>query len=100
RYRDGALLWALRVKPAWRNRGVGKRLIASGMRVARHAKRRWVEIEVELGNARARGLYERLGFDWVRRGVAGDGLTGAMLDVQLDTLRCVLPESRMYSHQE
>ena len=87
RYRTGAVLWALRVKPAWRGRGIGTRLIAAAEQTARRAGRAWLEIEVELGNTRARELYERLGYSWLHRRWASDALTGAPLTFELDILR-------------
>lgn len=84
---DSALLWALRVRPAWRRCGVGARLVTAGERVAMRAGRVWAELEVELPNTRARALYERLGYAWVRRAPARDAITGAPLPFELDVLR-------------
>ncbi len=83
----GAVLWALRVKPAWRGRGIGSRLVAAAEQIARRAGRSWAELEVELHNARARALYERLGYRWLRRQIAVDAVTGGRLDFELDVLR-------------
>jgi ribosomal protein S18 acetylase RimI-like enzyme len=81
------VLWALRVKPGWRGRGIGTRLIAAAEQVARRAGRSWAELEVEPHNTRARALYEGLGYRWLRRQLAVDALTGARLDFELDVLR-------------
>ncbi len=83
----GAVLWALRVKPGWRGRGIGTRLIAAAEQVARRAGRTWAQLEVEPHNTRARALYERLGYRWRRRQLAIDALTGAHLGFELDVLR-------------
>ncbi len=93
RDREGALLWALRVKRTWRGRGVGRRLIASAERAAHRAGRRWVEIEVDPDNARARRLYEHLGYRWIGRGYVTDAATGRGLE--LDTLRRDLGRRRL-----
>jgi GNAT superfamily N-acetyltransferase len=87
RDREGAVLWALRVKPAWRGRGLGRRLIAAAEHISRHHRRGWVEIEAEPNNLRARALYESLGYRWLRRGLAVDAITRAALDFELDTFR-------------
>jgi ribosomal protein S18 acetylase RimI-like enzyme len=87
RDRARAVLWALRVKPEHRGRGIGTALVAAGERVARGADRTCVELEVEPHNARARALYERLGYVWVRRQLAIDALTGVRLALELDVLR-------------
>lgn len=84
---DVAILWALRVRPAWRGRGAGTQLVAAGEHVAMRAGRAWAEIEVEPPNTRARALYERLGYRWVRRAPARDAITGALLPFELDVLR-------------
>jgi ribosomal protein S18 acetylase RimI-like enzyme len=86
----GAVLWALRVRPPWRNRGIGRRLITAGERLAWERGCSWIEIEAELHNARARALYERLGYLWVRRGRAVDAITGAPIAIELDTFRRML----------
>jgi len=87
RDRGGAVLWALRVKPPWRRRGIGARLVAAGEQIARRADRSWAELEVEPQNVRAHALYERLGYRWVRRQPAIDALTGAPLAFELEILR-------------
>lgn len=83
----GALLWALRVKPGWRGRGVGTQLITAAEQVAARLAHPWAEIEVEPGNLRARALYERLGYRWHRRQIAVDALSRAPLDFEVDVLR-------------
>jgi len=94
RHPAGASLWALRVKPHWRSRGVGTALVVAGERIATAVGKLWTEIDVELDNPRARTLYERLGYRWVRRGPALDSRTGEPLAYDLDTLRRPLSVAR------
>jgi ribosomal protein S18 acetylase RimI-like enzyme len=66
RERAAAKLWALRVKPPWRGRGIGRRLLAAAERVAGRRGFAEVEIEVEPGNPDARRLYEAVGYELAR----------------------------------
>ncbi len=80
-------VWAVRVKPTWRGRGVGTRLLQEA---ERHSAARGVmalELEVEPANVDARRLYERRGFVHVRTEHGG-----------LETLRKVLPRARIVEH--
>jgi len=100
RYRCGAVLWALRVKPSWRRRGVGSRLVAAAEQTARRAGRHWIQIEVEPHNGRARELYARLGYAWVQRRRVPDAITGAQLSVELDIMRRELGSTSRSSANE
>jgi GNAT superfamily N-acetyltransferase len=82
-----ALLWALRVQPDWRGRGIGTSLIAAAEREAARVGWREAELAVVPGNARARALYERLGYFEVGREPAIHALTGAPLGFELELLR-------------
>ena len=55
-------LWALRVFPWLRSRGIGTALIRHGERVLVALGVRTARIGAELDNPRARALYERLGY--------------------------------------
>lgn len=61
-----ALLWALRVIAPLQNVGIGRHLILAAEAVARAAGFRIAEMGVEKDNERARHLYERLGYAYVR----------------------------------
>jgi len=50
------------VTPAARGRGVGRALLAAGERWARERGYRMLTLNVFVGNARARALYEAIGF--------------------------------------
>jgi ribosomal-protein-alanine N-acetyltransferase len=52
----------LAVAPDARRRGLGKRLLALALEVARHRGARIVHLEVRHGNVAARGLYRTMGF--------------------------------------
>ncbi len=65
RFADGArrgYLYALRVKPAFRSRGLGTRILAAAEEELRRRGMDTASIGVEKGNPRARALYERLGY--------------------------------------
>jgi ribosomal protein S18 acetylase RimI-like enzyme len=55
-------LYAFRVKPEWRRRGVGRQLIAAAEAELWKRGFRWVTIAVAQNNPDARRLYERLGY--------------------------------------
>ena len=60
------ILWALRVFPILRGRGIGTRLVAEA---ERHLRRRGYAVSrlgVEKDNPRARALYQRLGYRLIR----------------------------------
>jgi ribosomal-protein-alanine N-acetyltransferase len=60
---DVAELRVLVVAPAWRRRGIGRRLLEAFVRQARARGATRVALEVRAGNAAARELYRTLGFD-------------------------------------
>lgn len=55
------------VVPEGRQRGVGRRLLASALERLAASGRPVCHLEVRVGNAAARALYERLGFELVGR---------------------------------
>lgn len=57
-----ASLWAVRVLPPLRNRGIGERLMAAAERLARERRYDEVALTVERGNHAAKRFYERLGY--------------------------------------
>lgn len=82
--REPALIWALRVKPAWRCRGIGTQLVRAAERVIAGRGIPTAELEVEPANRGAWRLYERLGYVHVRSVLARDGagrVTGPSLVV-------------------
>jgi ribosomal protein S18 acetylase RimI-like enzyme len=65
---DGTLtgyLHAFRVRPAYRNQGVGTRLIQQAEASLRQRRIQRVAIAVDKSNPEARRLYERLGYSFV-----------------------------------
>jgi ribosomal protein S18 acetylase RimI-like enzyme len=65
RFADGrtrGYIYALRVKPAYQNRGIGAHLIQQAEANLRHRGMRVATIGVAKANAAARRLYERLGY--------------------------------------
>ncbi len=65
RYADGAkrgYLYALRVKPAFQNRGLGTRILEAAEEELRRRGMTTASIGVEKNNPRARALYERRGY--------------------------------------
>jgi ribosomal-protein-alanine N-acetyltransferase len=57
----------LAVHPERRGEGIGRRLLADGVSVLRDAGAATVKLEVRPSNDPARDLYERAGFDFLRR---------------------------------
>jgi ribosomal protein S18 acetylase RimI-like enzyme len=79
RYADGrrrGYLYALRVKPDYRERGLGTRLLRAAEEILLRRGMRTASIGVEKSNPRARALYERYGF----RVVADDPGRWSFLD--------------------
>jgi ribosomal protein S18 acetylase RimI-like enzyme len=65
RFADGlrrGYVYALRVKPAYRERGLGTRMIRAAEEVLRRRGMDTASIGVEKENPRARALYERQGY--------------------------------------
>jgi ribosomal protein S18 acetylase RimI-like enzyme len=65
RFADGSrrgYLYALRIKPAFRERGLGTRMIRAAEEVLRRRGMDTASIGVEKNNPRARALYERQGY--------------------------------------
>lgn len=60
--RGAGLLWAVRVFPAFRGKGIGRRLITLAERLLRERGFSAAEIGVEKHNGDALRLYERLGY--------------------------------------
>jgi len=92
---ETAVLWALRVKPSWRGRGIGTLLIAAAEREARRLGARFAELAVEDDNPRARRLYERLGYRRVAREAAVDAVSGVPLGFDLEVLQRRLDGARL-----
>lgn len=57
-----ARLYSFAVPPAYRRRGVGKRLLAAAVATARERRAGALRLEIRLDNPSARLLYERAGF--------------------------------------
>jgi ribosomal protein S18 acetylase RimI-like enzyme len=56
------VIWALRVFPLLRNRGIGTRLMVAAEHLLSERGYRWVELTVDQQEPRPRRLYERLGY--------------------------------------
>lgn len=67
RHSEGYLIGNVVVHPEYRGRGIASALMRRIIRVISKRGARWVGLEVRVGNAVARGLYERLGFKEVGR---------------------------------
>jgi ribosomal protein S18 acetylase RimI-like enzyme len=68
KYADGAsrgYLYALRVRPAFQNRGLGRQLIWAAEEHLRSRRMQVATIGVAKDNARAQKLYERMGYEIV-----------------------------------
>jgi mycothiol synthase len=55
------------VRPAWRRQGLGSTLLGELMRKFRAEGLAWASLSVDVNNHPAKGLYQRLGFEWRRR---------------------------------
>lgn len=60
--RDAAMVWAVRVHPDFRDRGLGTELMIAAEAVIRQHARAASELTVERTNTAARRFYERLGY--------------------------------------
>ncbi|HEY4731090.1 MAG TPA: GNAT family N-acetyltransferase [Myxococcales bacterium] len=56
------VVWALRVHPMFRGKGLGERMMLAAERVVRSKGLRWAEIGVDPGDRRAKSFYRRLGY--------------------------------------
>jgi len=86
RVTDEVHLLNVAVHPAWRGRGVGRRLLEAIFDEGRATQARSVFLEVRAGNAPARRLYARLGFVelGIRRGYYGIGQDAIVMERRLD----------------
>lgn len=67
-----AHLWGMYVTPAWRNRGIGAKLLEAAIAHARVLEVEWLHLGVSDATDAAKRLYERIGFEtW---GVEPDAL--------------------------
>jgi ribosomal protein S18 acetylase RimI-like enzyme len=71
---EAATLWALRVRPAWRRRGLATGLLAAAEALARDRRFPYTELEVDPANHAALQLYDRRGYV-----EAGRDLTGRLV---------------------
>ena len=68
---DCAMLWALRVKPEYRRRGIATALLATAEQLVAACALRWTLLEVEPENLAARALYDRHGYKVTRVDATG-----------------------------
>lgn len=64
---DAAYVWAVRVRRAWRGRGIASRLLAAAEQLSESRGLAIVELDVEVANKLARGFYERRGYEVLGR---------------------------------
>ncbi len=66
---DESELLDIAVDPAYQSRGFGRALLTEAVKTAKLSGARLMRLEVRIGNARAKGLYETFGFasDAIRR---------------------------------
>jgi ribosomal-protein-alanine N-acetyltransferase len=85
RVTDEVHLLNVAVHPAWRGRGVGRRLVEAVCEEGRTTQGRSVFLEVRAGNGPARRLYARLGFVelGLRRGYYGIGQDAIVMERSL-----------------
>ncbi|HOA75261.1 MAG TPA: N-acetyltransferase [Phycisphaerae bacterium] len=67
------VIWAARVLPCLRNRGIGRRLLETAERILRDRQFARAELSVERSNVAALRLYERLGYTRVNTRPVRDG---------------------------
>lgn len=61
----GRMIGNVAVHPDWRGRGIARALMEAAVAEVVERGGVWVGLEVRESNAVARGLYERMGFEWV-----------------------------------
>lgn len=71
RSQEIATLWALRVRPSWRRRGLASALLAASESLARARRVSYTELEVDPANTAALQLYARRGYAEAGREPAG-----------------------------
>ncbi len=71
RSREIATLWALRVRPPWRRRGLASALLAASESLARARRVAYTELEVDATNIAALQLYARRGYAEAGRDTVG-----------------------------
>lgn len=89
-----AVLWALRIVPSWRRRGIATRLVRAAEDEALMAGAWVTELGVERDNEAARTLYFALGYRSVGWEIARDAITGRALDFEIELMRRVLARDR------
>jgi ribosomal protein S18 acetylase RimI-like enzyme len=57
-----AVLWAVRVHPMFRRKGLGERMMLAAERVVRSEGLQWAEVGVDPTDRRAKNFYRRLGY--------------------------------------
>ncbi|MFC0284499.1 GNAT family N-acetyltransferase [Camelimonas abortus] len=86
---DEAEVLTIALAPRWRGRGLSAPLLAAHLQGLRRRGVRTVHLEVEEGNAPARRLYERFGFETVGErkgyyaGPAGERLNAILMSLAL-----------------
>jgi ribosomal protein S18 acetylase RimI-like enzyme len=89
-----AHIWALRVKAAWRGRGVARQLLEAAEHESAARGFESVELEVEPMNEVAYRLYLRCGYELVHSELVWDQLTGRALGPRFLGLRKMLELAR------
>jgi RimJ/RimL family protein N-acetyltransferase len=72
---EAVYLYSLWLEPSIRGRGLGRDLVATAVEWARGQRARVVTLRVDVANAAARGVYEKLGFGVIESSTTADELT-------------------------